>query len=81
LTFLSPHQVAKKLKVRPERVYQWLNSGELPGIDLSSNGSSRPRWRIDQQAIDSFLESKRSKPAPTPAPQRRRVPKPTKQYV
>jgi excisionase family DNA binding protein len=56
---LTPPQVAKIYGVKADTVIKWIRSGELPAIDVSRRGSSRPRFRIDETALHEF-ESRRS---------------------
>ena len=45
MNFLTPEDVASKLKVKPTTVYEWLKSGMLPGIKLGRI------WRISEDAL------------------------------
>lgn len=57
----TPPQVAKLLGVSPESVIALIRSGELDGSNIG-NGMQRPRYRVTQAAIDSYLEGKQSEP-------------------
>ena len=51
-TFTTP-QVARMLGVNPDKVLNWIRSGELSASNVGQKG--RPSWRITQAAFDSFL--------------------------
>ena len=69
---LSPPQVGRVLGVAPEKVIDWIRSGELRAIDVASRGSSRPRYRIDPDDLAAFEERRRVVPAPEPSRRRRK---------
>lgn len=54
--FLTPPEVGRRLRVSPERVIGWLLSGELHGVDVSSKDSKRPRYRISEVDLQTFLD-------------------------
>ncbi|MBL8855574.1 MAG: helix-turn-helix domain-containing protein [Planctomycetaceae bacterium] len=55
--YLTPPKCAKILGVDDWKVLGWINSGELPAVDLSG-GSSRPRWKIKPSDFEAFLATK-----------------------
>lgn len=55
-------QFAEQMGVPPNKVLCWIDSGDLVAVDTSVARAKRPRWRIGQDSIDSFLESRRSSP-------------------
>ena len=58
-SYLSVSGYAKRLRIRPETIREWIKSGELKAINVASADSIRPKWRISQEAIDDF-EARRS---------------------
>jgi hypothetical protein len=59
-TTVTPPELARRWRVKPERVCLWIKSGELRAFDVSSQpGVGRPRYRIPQDAIIEF-ENRRS---------------------
>ena len=57
---VTPPELAKRWRVKPERVIGWIKSGELRAFDVSSRpGVGKPRYRIPQDAIIEF-ENRRS---------------------
>jgi len=57
---VTPPELARTWRVKPERVIAWIKSGELRAFDVSTQpGVGRPRYRIPQDAIIEF-ENRRS---------------------
>lgn len=70
--FLTPPEVAKRLRASNQKVLGWIRRAELRAVNVG-NGS-RPRYRISPDSLAYFLES-REVPAPSPpVRQRRRMP-------
>lgn len=70
--FLTPPAIAIKLGVAHKKVLNFIESGELPAVDLSSKRDVKPRWHVRRSDLDEFLARRASRP-PTPAPTRRRT--------
>lgn len=69
--WMTPPQVGRQLRVKPERIVGWIRSGELAAVDVSSRpGVGRPRYRISPEALDEFLKrraaGRQAKPAKRP---------------
>ena len=62
----TPPQVARQLGVPAWKVLSWVHSGQLEANDLSENKRIRARWRISQEALDRFLESRSNKKSTQP---------------
>lgn len=71
---LSPPEVAKRLRVKPDKVIGWIRSGRLRAVDVG-NGRRRPRFRIDPADLADFLESRQVQ-APARRGRRPRAPAP-----
>lgn len=54
--YLTPRQVALAFGVRLEKVLAWIHSGELPALNLASETSKRPLWKVRPQDMDAFEE-------------------------
>jgi len=67
--WLTPPEVARQLRVKPERVIAWIKAGQLAASNLG-DGSSRPRFRVSPQSLADFLDRRR--PNAPAAPRRRR---------
>lgn len=70
MSYLTPPQIAKLLKVRREKIVAWIKAGKLRAIDVAEGGS-RNLYRVSQAALDDFEKSREVTP---PLPQRRQQP-------
>jgi hypothetical protein len=67
----TPPDLAKRWRVKPEKVIGFIRRGELRAFDVSTiPGVGRPRFRISIDAVIEFENRRGVQPAP--APRRRR---------
>lgn len=64
----SIKDIQKRYGVGEHTVLGWIRRGELRAINVCRTGSSRPKWRITEQALEAFEENR----TPTPPPPRTR---------
>ena len=69
-SYMTPPEIAKLLRVSPEKVIGWIRRGELRAINVS-NGWQRKRFLIGQDDLDAFLTRREVHPPP-PRPRRMR---------
>jgi excisionase family DNA binding protein len=62
--FLTPPEVAKQLRVTPQKVITWIRRGELGAVNVSDR--VRPRYRVNRVSLNKFLERRKVRP-PSPA--------------
>ena len=55
---LTAEQVAKEMQVHISRVYKWIQTGELPAIDIGSGG--KHNYRISRADLDDFKRRRRT---------------------
>lgn len=60
--FYDPEEIAELLGMGKDKVYSFLNSGELEGSDVSLSRGKR-RWRVSQDALRRFLSARSNRPA------------------
>jgi len=75
---LSVPEVAKLLRVRPDKVLSWIRSGRLRGYNVAEKEQGRPKYRVNREDLDNFAKRRGViQPAPTgrPTGTRRRIPK------
>jgi hypothetical protein len=65
--------LCKRWRVGADKVRAFLRRGELVGVNLASNLSGKPLWRIMPKAVERFEQRRTSAPAPRP-PRRGRQP-------
>lgn len=58
-------QAAEKLGVTPRTVATWIALKELRAFNAARVRGERPRWRVTSEALDEFIASRSSAPAPT----------------
>ncbi|MCA9028265.1 MAG: helix-turn-helix domain-containing protein [Planctomycetaceae bacterium] len=69
--FWTPPQLARLWGVSPDKVLNWIRSGELEATDMATSRAGRPRYRISNESIVAF-QRKRSVVTPPPRAKRRR---------
>ncbi len=60
----TPPEIAKMLHVCRDTVRGWIRDGDLAASNIASRTSSRPQYRVTQEQLDAFLESKTVAPLP-----------------
>lgn len=73
IPYLTPPEIAKLLRVAPDKVHGWIRRAELRAINVG-NGN-RPRYRVSQESLDAFLQAREVQPPP-PRQERRRPDQP-----
>jgi excisionase family DNA binding protein len=67
--YLTPPEIAKLLRVSPEKVLGWIRRAELRAVNVG-NGT-RPRYRVSREWLDAFLQVREVQP-PAPRQVRRK---------
>ena len=68
---LTPRELARMLRVNPDKVRAWIKKGELKATNTAAALRGRPRWMILPDALAEF--SRRRSSAPPPKPPRRKI--------
>lgn len=71
--YLTPPEVAKLLRVSHEKLLGWIRRGELAAVNVG-NGN-RPRFRINPDDLDAFLNQRKVQPPSKPTPRKHHAPK------
>ncbi len=69
--FRTVPQIATLLICKQEVVLKWIHAGLLRASDVSEHSAQRPRWRVSQQAPESFLARRAANPPPKNRTKRR----------
>jgi len=77
---LTPPEVAKRMRVSPDKVRQWIANGELPATNVASAEASRARWIIARADLEQFQRSRRPAQPAAPITRRRRKDPEAKEY-
>jgi excisionase family DNA binding protein len=70
---MTPNEVARLLRVSPDRIRNWILSGELGAINTARPRCGRPRYVILAEHMAAFVRARRVV-APPPKPARRKKP-------
>ncbi len=63
--FFTPAQIASRLGLsKPDPVFRWIATGELKALNVATNKSGRPTWRIRPDDFQHFLDGRTAVPAP-----------------
>jgi hypothetical protein len=65
----TPRELARLLRVSPDRVRAWIQSGELGAVNTAPARCGKPRYVILPHHLHEF-ERRRSAAQPKPAPRR-----------
>jgi hypothetical protein len=69
----SVADLCRRWKIGADKIRRFLAIGELVGINLASNVSGRPQWRITPESVEQFERRRSSAPPPKPTPRRRNL--------
>jgi hypothetical protein len=69
----SVKDLCRRWKVGQDKVYGFVRAGELIGVNIAANLSSRPQWRFTLKAVEEFERRRTSAPKPEPPRRRRRT--------
>lgn len=79
--FMSPPQVGRVLRCGADQVLKYIRTGELKASNLSTTGD-RPRWKINPDDLQAFLDHRSNQVEAKPAKTKRQsIPKPLREYV
>ncbi len=53
-TPLTVPEVAKFLRVSPDKVLSWIRSGRLRGYNVAERENGRPKYRVNPEDLDAF---------------------------
>jgi transposase len=68
----TPRELARLLRVSPDRIRSWIASGQIQAINTAAARSGKPRFVILPQHLEEFARRHAAAPAAKPAPRRRR---------
>src|SRR4051812_10386495 len=67
----SVADLCRRWKVGADKIHTFLRRGELVGVNVATNLSGRPQWRITQESVAMFEKRRSSAPPPKPPVRRR----------
>lgn len=60
--YLTPPELAERLRIDPGKVIAWIRAGELRAANVATSRGGRPRWRISELDLETFLASRAAIP-------------------
>ncbi len=69
---LSPSALARRYGVKVHKVHQWIATGEIAAVNVATDRSGRPRWRIAAEAVEQFEAARSNTTGPAPAARSRK---------
>lgn len=69
---LTVQDVARRLRVSPDKVRAWIKKGELVGCNTASALCGRPRFVVQTEELDRFMRRRTTAPPPKPTKRRRK---------
>lgn len=80
---LTPPAIAKELGVAPEKVCQWIKSGELRAFNFATTKNGVKRFAVSRQDLDEFIRSRAYTPITETVRRKRsvRLPDGVKKFV
>lgn len=51
---MTPSEIARMLRVAPEKVVGWIRAGELRAVNIATRPTGRPRWVVSQDDLAAF---------------------------
>jgi excisionase family DNA binding protein len=67
----TPQELARLLRVSPDKVRTWIRTGELPAVDVAAVRCGRPRYVVLPEQLATFLTGRTPGP-PVPRARRQR---------
>ena len=64
--------LCRRWRIGPDKVRAFLRRGELIGVNVATNLSGKPLWRITAESVERFERRRSSEPPPKPPRRRRR---------
>ena len=61
---LKVEEVAARMRVNRRTAQSWIDSKELPAIDVRPDGAQRAMWRVKPEDLLRFVQDRKSKESP-----------------
>jgi hypothetical protein len=69
----SVADLCRRWKVGADKIHTFIRRGELVAVNVATNLSARPQWRVTREAVELFERRRTSPPPPKPSRQRRQA--------
>jgi hypothetical protein len=71
ITGFTIRDLARRWRIGGDKIRSFLRRGELVGVNVATNVSGRPQWRITAESVERFEQRRSSAPPPRPARRRK----------
>ena len=68
---LTPPELARRWRISPDKVLNWIRSGELRAMNAATKQTGRPRYLVDPSDVEAF-EARRTVQQAPKSPRRKR---------
>jgi hypothetical protein len=68
----SVADLCRRWKIGPDKVHGFIRRGELLAVNVATNLSARPQWRVTSEAVAQFERRRSSEPPSQPRRRRHR---------
>ncbi len=69
----SVADLCRRWKIGADKIYRFLRTGELIGVNVAASLAAKPMWRFSPEAVQRFERRRSSEPPPKAARKRRRT--------
>jgi len=77
---LTPPEVARRWRIRHDKVLTWIRSGELRAINVATKPDGRPSYRVDPDDLRAFANRRAVATSPRQPNRKLRQKQPSKEY-
>ena len=70
----SPSEIAQRFGVDHAKVLRWIDSGQLKAVNVATNPTGRPRWRVSDHSLAEFEQARANVPPLQPTRRRSAAP-------
>jgi hypothetical protein len=69
----SVADLCRRWRCGGNKIRAFLRRGELIGVNVATNLSGRPQWRVTEESVLAFEARRTSAPAPRPAKRKKKI--------
>jgi excisionase family DNA binding protein len=69
----TPNELAKLLRISPDRIRAWIAAGQLGAVNVAETRSGKPRFVVLPQHLEEFERRRRVAPPVKPPRRRKRI--------
>jgi hypothetical protein len=70
----TPNELARVLRVSPDKIRNWIRTGQLGAVNTATAACGKPRWVVLPHHLAAFERSRQAGPQRKTTPRRRQQP-------